>query len=202
MAKSGIRLSETSCTDPASKGETREKKFLGCFFFFFFFFLPDLSQLTNQTVMCVADPSLQSSYPAFVMYTSLIYKNMTTPVYTTLKGVSSALHCRTFTFIINSHTFMLHVWPSVNTAVAHLPVYQYHVNQCLVQSCRKPLCWAAVHSQMSHPALRNHLVQKRRTAPSAAHTPPPAPARTAPQAALALSKEVQDTYSIPGGFWE
>ena len=76
---------------------------------FLFFFLPDLSQLTNQTVMCVADPSLQSSYPAFVMYTSLIYKNMTTPVYTTLKGVSSALHCRTFTFIINSHTFMLHV---------------------------------------------------------------------------------------------
>uniref|UniRef100_A0A8C7RUL4 Pleckstrin homology, MyTH4 and FERM domain containing H2 n=1 Tax=Oncorhynchus mykiss TaxID=8022 RepID=A0A8C7RUL4_ONCMY len=32
-------------------------------------------------------PSLQSSYPAFVLYTSLIYKNMTTPVYTTLKGV-------------------------------------------------------------------------------------------------------------------
>uniref|UniRef100_A0A3B4ZV35 Pleckstrin homology, MyTH4 and FERM domain containing H2 n=1 Tax=Stegastes partitus TaxID=144197 RepID=A0A3B4ZV35_9TELE len=35
-------------------------------------------------------PSLQSSYPAFVMYTSLIYKNMTTPVYTTLKGVSTS----------------------------------------------------------------------------------------------------------------
>uniref|UniRef100_A0A8C7RVA4 Pleckstrin homology, MyTH4 and FERM domain containing H2 n=1 Tax=Oncorhynchus mykiss TaxID=8022 RepID=A0A8C7RVA4_ONCMY len=50
VAKSGIRLSETSCTD--------------------------------QT-----NPSLQSSYPAFVLYTSLIYKNMTTPVYTTLKGV-------------------------------------------------------------------------------------------------------------------
>uniref|UniRef100_A0A8C9XTM0 Pleckstrin homology, MyTH4 and FERM domain containing H2 n=1 Tax=Sander lucioperca TaxID=283035 RepID=A0A8C9XTM0_SANLU len=32
-----------------------------------------------------------SSYPAFVMYTSLIYKNMTTPVYTTLKGVSATL---------------------------------------------------------------------------------------------------------------
>uniref|UniRef100_A0A3B4B1G6 Uncharacterized protein n=1 Tax=Periophthalmus magnuspinnatus TaxID=409849 RepID=A0A3B4B1G6_9GOBI len=47
VAKSGIRLSETSCTDSASK-----------------------------------------SYPAFVMYTSMIYKNMTTPVYTTLKGVS------------------------------------------------------------------------------------------------------------------
>uniref|UniRef100_A0A7N6AM95 Pleckstrin homology domain containing, family H (with MyTH4 domain) member 2 n=1 Tax=Anabas testudineus TaxID=64144 RepID=A0A7N6AM95_ANATE len=52
VAKSGIRLSETSCTDSAN-------------------------------------PSLQSSYPAFVMYTSLIYKNMTTPVYTTLKGVST-----------------------------------------------------------------------------------------------------------------
>uniref|UniRef100_A0A673VXW6 Pleckstrin homology, MyTH4 and FERM domain containing H2 n=1 Tax=Salmo trutta TaxID=8032 RepID=A0A673VXW6_SALTR len=50
VAKSGIRLSETSCTD--------------------------------QT-----NPSLQSSYPAFVLYTSLIFKNMTTPVYTTLKGV-------------------------------------------------------------------------------------------------------------------
>uniref|UniRef100_A0A8C4ENZ1 Pleckstrin homology domain containing, family H (with MyTH4 domain) member 2 n=1 Tax=Dicentrarchus labrax TaxID=13489 RepID=A0A8C4ENZ1_DICLA len=55
VAKSGIRLSETSCSDPAN-------------------------------------PSLQSSYPAFVMYTSLIYKNMTTPVYTTLKGVSATLH--------------------------------------------------------------------------------------------------------------
>ncbi|KAJ3610038.1 hypothetical protein NHX12_022132, partial [Muraenolepis orangiensis] len=33
-------------------------------------------------------PSLQSSYPAFVFYTSLIYNNMTTPVYTTLKGDS------------------------------------------------------------------------------------------------------------------
>lgn len=45
--------------------------------------------MSNSTVICVADPSLQSSYPAFVMYTSLIYKNMTTPVYTTLKGVST-----------------------------------------------------------------------------------------------------------------
>uniref|UniRef100_A0A3Q1G8E2 Pleckstrin homology domain containing, family H (with MyTH4 domain) member 2 n=1 Tax=Acanthochromis polyacanthus TaxID=80966 RepID=A0A3Q1G8E2_9TELE len=32
----------------------------------------------------------ESSYPAFVMYTSLIYKNMTTPVYTTLKGVNES----------------------------------------------------------------------------------------------------------------
>uniref|UniRef100_UPI0037E74C52 pleckstrin homology domain-containing family H member 2 n=1 Tax=Semicossyphus pulcher TaxID=241346 RepID=UPI0037E74C52 len=56
VAKSGIRLSETSCTDAASK-----------------------------------DSSLQSSYPAFVMYTSLIYKNMTTPVYTTLKGKATLL---------------------------------------------------------------------------------------------------------------
>ncbi|XP_030603638.1 pleckstrin homology domain-containing family H member 2 isoform X2 [Archocentrus centrarchus] len=56
VAKSGIRLSDTSCTDLSSK-----------------------------------DPSLQSSYPAFVMYTSLIYKNMTTPVYTTLKGKATLL---------------------------------------------------------------------------------------------------------------
>ncbi|XP_035462558.2 pleckstrin homology domain-containing family H member 2 [Scophthalmus maximus] len=56
VAKSGIRLSATSCTDPASK-----------------------------------DPSLQSSYPAFLMYTSLVYRNMTTPVYTTLKGKATLL---------------------------------------------------------------------------------------------------------------
>ncbi|XP_037638701.1 pleckstrin homology domain-containing family H member 2 isoform X2 [Sebastes umbrosus] len=61
VAKSGIRLSETSCTDPASK-----------------------------------DPSLQSSYPAFVMYTSLIYRNMTTPVYTTLKGKATLLSSSPF----------------------------------------------------------------------------------------------------------
>ncbi|XP_059179825.1 pleckstrin homology domain-containing family H member 2 [Centropristis striata] len=61
VAKSGIRLSETSCTDPASK-----------------------------------DSSLQSSYPAFVMYTSLIYKNMTTPVYTTLKGKATLLSSSPF----------------------------------------------------------------------------------------------------------
>uniref|UniRef100_A0A3B4B0W8 Uncharacterized protein n=1 Tax=Periophthalmus magnuspinnatus TaxID=409849 RepID=A0A3B4B0W8_9GOBI len=62
VAKSGIRLSETSCTDSASK-----------------------------------DPSLQSSYPAFVMYTSMIYKNMTTPVYTTLKGKATLLSSSPFT---------------------------------------------------------------------------------------------------------
>ncbi|XP_068423928.1 pleckstrin homology domain-containing family H member 2 isoform X2 [Clinocottus analis] len=61
VANSGIRLSETSCTDPASK-----------------------------------DPSLQSSYPAFVMYTSLIYKNMTAPVYTTLKGKATLLSSSPF----------------------------------------------------------------------------------------------------------
>ncbi|XP_075933156.1 pleckstrin homology domain-containing family H member 2 isoform X2 [Anarhichas minor] len=61
VAKSGIRLSETSCTDPASK-----------------------------------DPSLQSSYPAFVMYTSLVYKNMTAPVYTTLKGKATLLSSSPF----------------------------------------------------------------------------------------------------------
>uniref|UniRef100_A0A4W6FZ06 Pleckstrin homology, MyTH4 and FERM domain containing H2 n=1 Tax=Lates calcarifer TaxID=8187 RepID=A0A4W6FZ06_LATCA len=53
VAKSGIRLSETSCTD-------------------------------------------NSSYPAFVMYTSLIYKNMTTPVYTTLKGKATLLSSSPF----------------------------------------------------------------------------------------------------------
>uniref|UniRef100_A0A3Q3WEG2 Uncharacterized protein n=1 Tax=Mola mola TaxID=94237 RepID=A0A3Q3WEG2_MOLML len=41
-------------------------------------------------------PSLQSSYPAFVMYTSLIYKNMTTPVYTTLKGKATLLSSSPF----------------------------------------------------------------------------------------------------------
>ncbi|XP_072247559.1 pleckstrin homology domain-containing family H member 2 [Leuresthes tenuis] len=61
VAKSGIRLSDTSCSDLASK-----------------------------------DPSLQSSYPAFVMYTSLIYKNMTTPVYTTLKGKATLLSSSPF----------------------------------------------------------------------------------------------------------
>ncbi|KAK2922223.1 pleckstrin homology domain-containing family H member 2 isoform X1 [Channa argus] len=61
VAKSGIRLSETSCTDSGGK-----------------------------------DASLQSSYPAFVMYTSLIYKNMTTPVYTTLKGKATLLSSSPF----------------------------------------------------------------------------------------------------------
>ncbi|XP_027006068.2 pleckstrin homology domain-containing family H member 2 [Tachysurus fulvidraco] len=51
VAKSGIRLSETSRTDVANK-----------------------------------DSSHPSSYPAFILYTSLIYKNMNTPVYTTVKG--------------------------------------------------------------------------------------------------------------------
>ncbi|CAG6017975.1 unnamed protein product [Menidia menidia] len=56
VAKSGIRLSDTSCSD-----------------------------------LAVKDPSLQSSYPSFVMFTSLVYKNMTTPVYTTLKGKATLL---------------------------------------------------------------------------------------------------------------
>ncbi|XP_017319141.1 pleckstrin homology domain-containing family H member 2 [Ictalurus punctatus] len=51
VAKSGIRLSETSCTDIANK-----------------------------------DSSHPSSYPAFMLYTSLIYRNMNTLVYTTVKG--------------------------------------------------------------------------------------------------------------------
>ncbi|XP_034040743.1 pleckstrin homology domain-containing family H member 2 [Thalassophryne amazonica] len=67
VAKSGIRLSETSCTDPASK-----------------------------------DSSLQSSFPAFVLYTSLIYKNMTTPVYTTLKGKATLLSSSPFSDELSS----------------------------------------------------------------------------------------------------
>uniref|UniRef100_A0A669EWP2 Pleckstrin homology, MyTH4 and FERM domain containing H2 n=1 Tax=Oreochromis niloticus TaxID=8128 RepID=A0A669EWP2_ORENI len=66
VAKSGIRLSDTSCTGLSNKGRR------------------------------VSDPSLQSSYPAFVMYTSLIYKNMTTPVYTTLKGKATLLSSSPF----------------------------------------------------------------------------------------------------------
>uniref|UniRef100_A0A8C6UY96 Pleckstrin homology domain containing, family H (with MyTH4 domain) member 2 n=1 Tax=Neogobius melanostomus TaxID=47308 RepID=A0A8C6UY96_9GOBI len=58
VAKSGIRLSETSCKD---------------------------------SLFCL------SSYPAFVMYTSMIYKNMTTPVYTTLKGKATLLSSSPFT---------------------------------------------------------------------------------------------------------
>ncbi|KAM9476627.1 pleckstrin homology domain-containing family H member 2 isoform 1-T1 [Clarias gariepinus] len=51
VAKSGIRLSEISCTNIANK-----------------------------------DSSHPSSYPAFMLYISLIYGNMNTPVYTTVKG--------------------------------------------------------------------------------------------------------------------
>ncbi|KAK5605191.1 hypothetical protein CRENBAI_021359 [Crenichthys baileyi] len=61
VAKSGIRLSDTSCSGHPSR-----------------------------------DPSLQASYPAFVMYTLLIYKNMTTPVYTTLKGKATLLSSSPF----------------------------------------------------------------------------------------------------------
>uniref|UniRef100_W5KAF4 Pleckstrin homology, MyTH4 and FERM domain containing H2 n=1 Tax=Astyanax mexicanus TaxID=7994 RepID=W5KAF4_ASTMX len=58
VAKSGIRLSETSCADVANK-----------------------------------DSSHPSSYPAFMLYTSLIYRNMSTPVYTTVKGRATLLSC-------------------------------------------------------------------------------------------------------------
>lgn len=51
---------------------------------------PSLRDLNQPPGVCVAERSLQSSYPAFVMYTSLIYKNITTPVYTSLKGVSAS----------------------------------------------------------------------------------------------------------------
>uniref|UniRef100_A0AAV2JN81 PH domain-containing protein n=1 Tax=Knipowitschia caucasica TaxID=637954 RepID=A0AAV2JN81_KNICA len=62
VAKSGIRLSETSYADSASK-----------------------------------DGSLQSSFPAFLMYTSLIYRNMSTPLYSTLKGKATLLSSSPFT---------------------------------------------------------------------------------------------------------
>ncbi len=44
---------------------------------------------------------------------------------------------------------------------------------------------------MSRPAPKSHRVQERRTALSAAPTPPPAAVRTAARAARALSREVQ-----------
>uniref|UniRef100_A0AAQ5WWL0 Pleckstrin homology domain containing, family H (with MyTH4 domain) member 2 n=1 Tax=Amphiprion ocellaris TaxID=80972 RepID=A0AAQ5WWL0_AMPOC len=85
VAKSGIRLSDTSCTDPASK-----------------------------------DPSLQSSYPAFVTYTSLIYKNMTTPVYTTLKGVSIRAHNSIY-LLMNVSLFPTHEYEVIVNVYICLP---------------------------------------------------------------------------------
>ncbi|XP_048858663.1 pleckstrin homology domain-containing family H member 2 isoform X2 [Brienomyrus brachyistius] len=61
VAKSGIRLSESSCTELANKSSTP-----------------------------------QSSPPASALYTSLIYRNMTTPVYTTLKGKATQLSSSPF----------------------------------------------------------------------------------------------------------
>ncbi|XP_059374013.1 pleckstrin homology domain-containing family H member 2-like [Carassius carassius] len=56
VAKSGIRLSETSCTDLANK-----------------------------------DSSHSSSCPTYMLYTSLIYRNTSTPVFTILKGKATLL---------------------------------------------------------------------------------------------------------------
>ncbi|XP_063047989.1 pleckstrin homology domain-containing family H member 2 [Engraulis encrasicolus] len=56
VAKSGISLSESSCTDIANK-----------------------------------DPSLKSSYPAVLLYSSLIHKDMNMPTYATLKGRATLL---------------------------------------------------------------------------------------------------------------
>uniref|UniRef100_A0A8C0Y346 Pleckstrin homology, MyTH4 and FERM domain containing H2 n=1 Tax=Cyprinus carpio carpio TaxID=630221 RepID=A0A8C0Y346_CYPCA len=56
VAKSGIRLSETSCTDVANK-----------------------------------DSSHPSSCPAYMLYTSLIYRDTSTPVFTILKGVGTCV---------------------------------------------------------------------------------------------------------------
>nr|XP_055026906.1 pleckstrin homology domain-containing family H member 2 [Misgurnus anguillicaudatus]XP_055026907.1 pleckstrin homology domain-containing family H member 2 [Misgurnus anguillicaudatus]XP_055026908.1 pleckstrin homology domain-containing family H member 2 [Misgurnus anguillicaudatus] len=56
VAKSGIRLSEMSCTDVSNK-----------------------------------DSSHSSSCPAYMLYTSLIYRNTTSPVFTTVKGRATLL---------------------------------------------------------------------------------------------------------------
>ncbi|XP_073690761.1 pleckstrin homology domain-containing family H member 2 [Garra rufa] len=56
VAKSGIRLSETSCTDVANKGSSH-----------------------------------QSSCPAYMLYTSLIYRNTSSPVFATNKGKATLL---------------------------------------------------------------------------------------------------------------
>ncbi|XP_005998342.1 pleckstrin homology domain-containing family H member 2 [Latimeria chalumnae] len=56
VAKSGIRMSEAFCMDPANK-----------------------------------NAGLMPSYSVSGLYTSLIYKNMTTPVYTTLKGKATQI---------------------------------------------------------------------------------------------------------------
>ncbi|KAG1935917.1 pleckstriny domain-containing family H [Pimephales promelas] len=56
VAKSGIRLSETSCTDDANK-----------------------------------DSSHPSSCPAYMLYTSLIYRNTNTPIFTSMKGKATLL---------------------------------------------------------------------------------------------------------------
>lgn len=41
----------------------------------------------------VSDSVAMLSYTTSGLYTSLIYKNMTTPVYTTLKGVTHYCYC-------------------------------------------------------------------------------------------------------------
>ncbi|XP_026858377.2 pleckstrin homology domain-containing family H member 2 isoform X1 [Electrophorus electricus] len=67
VAKSGIRLSETSCADEANK-----------------------------------DSSHPSSHPAFTLYTSLVYRNMSTPVYTTVKGRATLLSSGQFSEELSS----------------------------------------------------------------------------------------------------
>ncbi|XP_050982703.1 pleckstrin homology domain-containing family H member 2 [Labeo rohita] len=57
VAKSGIRLSETSCTDVANKGSSHP-----------------------------------SSCPAYMLYTSLIYRNTSSPVFATHKGKATLLN--------------------------------------------------------------------------------------------------------------
>lgn len=48
----------------------------------------------------VSDSAAMVSYSASGLYTSLIYKNMTTPVYTTLKGVMNASLAVTHTGVL------------------------------------------------------------------------------------------------------
>uniref|UniRef100_A0A672TCK4 Pleckstrin homology, MyTH4 and FERM domain containing H2 n=1 Tax=Sinocyclocheilus grahami TaxID=75366 RepID=A0A672TCK4_SINGR len=67
VAKSGIRLSETSCTDVANKGALL---------------------MSNPPLL---DSSHPFSCPAYMLYTSLIYRNTSTPVFTILKGVGTCV---------------------------------------------------------------------------------------------------------------
>uniref|UniRef100_A0AAY4DGT4 Pleckstrin homology domain containing, family H (with MyTH4 domain) member 2 n=1 Tax=Denticeps clupeoides TaxID=299321 RepID=A0AAY4DGT4_9TELE len=62
-----------------------------------------------KTLLClVPDSSLQSSYPDLLLYTSLIYRNMSMPTYTTLKGVG----------VLEASDMMLYMYPVSCVAVS------------------------------------------------------------------------------------